>query len=90
MVAREDGEIFDLVAARTAAVCAVVADEGAIAEEEEVRVRVEKGAARIASEAVQMPSIASCSRVLLALLIPEPAKRSGENAAPSKSMVCFQ
>lgn len=60
LVACEDGQILNLVAAGAAAVCAVVADEGAIAEEEEVRIGVEEGPAGVASETVQMPSIASC------------------------------
>ena len=33
LIAGEDGQVFDLVAASIAAVCAVVADEGAVAEE---------------------------------------------------------
>ncbi len=57
LVPRQDGQIFDLIAASTTAVCAIVADEGAIAKEEEVRVRVEQGVAGIASEAVEMPSV---------------------------------
>ena len=60
MVACEDSQIFNFIPAGTAAVCAVVADEGAIAEEEEVRIGVEEGPAGVASETVQMPSIASC------------------------------
>jgi hypothetical protein len=41
LVAREDSQVFDLVAAGAAAVCTIVADEGAIAEKEQVRIRVE-------------------------------------------------
>lgn len=41
LIAGQDGEVFDLVATGAAAVCAVVADEGAVAEQEEVGVRVE-------------------------------------------------
>jgi hypothetical protein len=41
-----------------AAVGAVVADEGAVSEEQQVGVRVEEGAARVAAEAVDMPSVA--------------------------------
>ena len=33
LVAGEDSEVFDLVSARVAAVCTVVADQGAVAEE---------------------------------------------------------
>jgi hypothetical protein len=60
LVARENGQILNFVSTRTAAVCAIVADEGSVAKEEEVRVRVEKGSAGVASKAIQMPSIASC------------------------------
>lgn len=60
LVTSEDGEVFDLVSASTAAVCAVVADERPIAEQEEVRVGVEESAAGIAAEAVEMPSVAGC------------------------------
>ena len=63
LVAGEDSQILNLVAAGAAAVCTVVADERAIAEEEEVRIGVEEGSAGITSETVQMPSIASCSSV---------------------------
>ena len=59
MVACEDSQIFNLIAAGTAAVCTIVANQGAIAEEEEVRIRVEERSAGIASKAVQMPPIAS-------------------------------
>lgn len=59
LIAREDGEVLDLVAARIAAVRAIVAYQRAVAEEEEVRVGVEEGAAGVASEAVNVPSIAS-------------------------------
>lgn len=58
LVAGEDGKILDLVPTCTAAVGAVVADEGAVTEEEQVGVRVEKGQARVAAEAVNVPSIA--------------------------------
>jgi hypothetical protein len=57
LVARQDGEVFDLISARAAAVGAVVADQRAVAEEQEVRVRVEKGVAGIAAETVEMPSV---------------------------------
>lgn len=42
-----------------AAVGAVVADERAIAEEQQVGIRVEQGAARVAAKAVDVPSIPS-------------------------------
>ncbi|KFY20889.1 hypothetical protein V493_07604, partial [Pseudogymnoascus sp. VKM F-4281 (FW-2241)] len=57
LVAGQDGEVLDLVAAGAAAVGAVVADEGAVAEEEKVGVRVEEGVALVAAEAVEMPSV---------------------------------
>ena len=59
LVAREDGEVFDLVAAVVAAICAVVAYQGTVTQQQEVCVRVEQGAARIAAEAVDVPSVAS-------------------------------
>jgi hypothetical protein len=43
-----------------AAVCAVVADEGAVAEQQQVGVRVEQGAARVTAEAVNVPSVPGC------------------------------
>jgi hypothetical protein len=60
LVASQDGQVFDLVAACIAAVCTVVADEGAVAEEEQVGVGVEQGAASVTSEAVDVPSVAGC------------------------------
>lgn len=58
LVAGEDGEILNLVVAGAAAVRAVVADEGAVAEQQEVRVRVQQGATGVAAEAVNVPSVA--------------------------------
>jgi hypothetical protein len=40
LVASEDSQVFDLVPARAAAVCTIVADEGPVAEEEEVCIGV--------------------------------------------------
>ena len=62
LVASKDGQVFDLVAAGIAAICTVVADEGAVAEEEQVGVRVKQGAAGVTSEAVDVPSVAGCER----------------------------
>ncbi|KFZ11385.1 hypothetical protein V501_04804 [Pseudogymnoascus sp. VKM F-4519 (FW-2642)] len=62
LVAGQDGEVLDLVAAGAAAVGAVVADEGAVAEEEQVGVGVEEGVALVAAEAVEMPSVVCCGR----------------------------
>jgi hypothetical protein len=61
LVARQDGQILDLVAAVVAAICAVVAYQRAVAEQQQVRVRVEQGAAGVAAEAVDMPSVPSWS-----------------------------
>lgn len=58
LIARKDCQILDLVPADTTAVCTIVAYERPVAEEEEVRIRVEDGTAGIAAEAVYMPSIA--------------------------------
>jgi hypothetical protein len=41
LVTRQDSQIFDLVAASTAAVGAIIADEGAVAKEKKIRIRVE-------------------------------------------------
>jgi hypothetical protein len=63
LVARENGEIFDLVAASVAAVGAIVTNEGAVAEKEQIGVRVEQSAACVTSEAVDMPSVAGCEEI---------------------------
>jgi len=60
LVARENCKVFDFVAAGAAAVCAIVADQRAIAEEKQICVGVEECVACVASEAVNMPSVASC------------------------------
>jgi len=46
-----------------ARVCAVVADERAIAEKEEVRIRVKEGIASIATEAIDVPPVAGCLNI---------------------------
>lgn len=53
----QDGQVLDLVPARTTAVGTVTADEGAISEKEQVCVGVEKGATGAAAEAFDMPAI---------------------------------
>lgn len=53
----EDGQILDLISARTTTICAIVADEGSIAKKEEIRIRVEECTTGITSETVDMPSI---------------------------------
>lgn len=57
LVARENCQVLDLVAADTTAIGTIIADERAIAEEEEVCVGIEDSAAGIATETVYMPSI---------------------------------
>jgi hypothetical protein len=57
LVACQDSQVLDLVAAVVAAICAVVAYQRAIAEQQEVRIRVEQGAAGVAAEAVDVPSV---------------------------------
>ena len=57
LITSQDGQILDLVAAVVAAVCTVVAYQGAVAEQQQVRIRVEEGAARVVAEAVDMPSV---------------------------------
>lgn len=59
LVAGQNGQILDFVATGAAAVSAIVADEGSVTKEEEVGVRVEQGAARMASETGQVPPVAS-------------------------------
>lgn len=59
LVAGQDGQVLDLVAAVVAAVCAIVAYQGAVAEEQQIGIRVEQGAAGVAAEAVDVPSVAS-------------------------------
>lgn len=61
LIPGENGKIFDFVPTGTAAIGTIVANEGAVAEEEQVGVRIEEGTAGIASEAVDVPSIASCN-----------------------------
>lgn len=61
LVASQDGQVLDLVAAVVAAVGAVVAYEGAVAEEEQVGIGVEERVARVAAEAVDVPSVAGWS-----------------------------
>ena len=69
MIAGKDGEVFDLVSACVAAVCAVVVDERAVAEKEEVCIRVEEGTASVTSEAVDMPSVAGCKMESAAFMV---------------------
>ena len=57
LLAGQDGQILDLVPARTAAISTVAADERAISEKKQVRIGVEKGATGAAAEAFDMPAI---------------------------------
>lgn len=63
LVAGQDREVLDLVAACAAAIGAVVADEGSVAEKKEIGVGVEESATGVATEAVDVPSIAGYSVV---------------------------
>lgn len=63
LVSGQNGQVLDLVVAVVAAVGAVVAYQRAVTKEEEVRVRVEQGAAGVAAEAVDVPSVAGCGDV---------------------------
>ena len=68
LIAGEDGQILDFVPTGAAAICTVVADERAVAEEEEVCIRVEESAASVAAEAVNMPTIARWEPVSISIL----------------------
>lgn len=61
LISCQYSQIFDLVAARAAAVGAVVANERSVAEQEEIGIGVEEGATGVAAKAVYMPSISSCA-----------------------------
>lgn len=66
LVSGEDGQVFDFVPTGTTAVCTIVADERAIAEQEEVGIGVEKGLAGVASKTFNVPSLASWKKNLSA------------------------
>ena len=59
LIASKDSQVLDLVVADAAAVGAIVANEGAITEQEEVGIRVQNGVTGIASKAINVPSVAS-------------------------------
>ena len=61
MVTSKDGEVLNLVVTTATRICAVVAYQGSIAEEEEVRIGIEERIACIASEAIYVPTVASYS-----------------------------
>jgi hypothetical protein len=60
LVARQDGQVLDLVTAMVAAVCTIVTNQRAVAQQQQVRIRVEQRAARVAAEAIDMPSVPRC------------------------------
>jgi hypothetical protein len=68
LVAGKNCEVLNLVAAGTTAVSAVVANQGAVAEEQEIRIRVEESMAGVTPEAIKMPTIVCCSRRVSCLL----------------------
>ena len=59
LIARQNRQVLNLIAAGVAAVCAVVAYQRAITEEKEIRIRVQQSVASVAPEAVEMPPEAS-------------------------------
>ena len=63
LVSSENGQVLNLVAAVVAAVCAVIAYQGPIAEEQEVGVGIEECTAGVAAEAVNVPSVPSYEHV---------------------------
>jgi hypothetical protein len=94
LVAREDGQILDLVAAVVAAICAVVAYQRAVAEQQQVRVRVEEGTAGVAAEAVDVPSVTRClmsvchSFMCVRLWLREAGRREGGRGCPCLNGKC--
>ena len=88
LVTGQDGQIFNLIATVTAAVCAVVAYERAIAKQEEVGIRIEECSAGIASEAVNVPSVASFWTSVRALIRMGSGLLPSSKALPSSS-ICF-
>ena len=63
LISRQDCQILDLITTITTTIGAVVADERAVAEKEEVCVGVKECAAGIAPEAVDVPSVSSLGTV---------------------------
>lgn len=81
LVTRQNSQVLYLVATGIAAVRAVAANQGAVAQEEEVRVRVEKGSASAASETIDVPSLSSLRGVSTAIC----CCKSHENIQSSKA-----
>lgn len=81
MISSQDGQILDLVVACAATIGAIVADEGAIAEKKEVCVGIEEGTTSVASETVNVPSIASC--VFVSITASQGDGHGGGSSIPS-------
>ena len=60
LVAGEDCWILDLVTTAATAVRAIVANQGAIPKQQEVRIGIEEGITGIAAKAVNMPPVSRC------------------------------
>jgi hypothetical protein len=60
LIASQNSEVFDFVSAGTAAVGAVIANQGSVPEHEEMCVRVKHGIARVTAKTVNMPSVSRC------------------------------
>lgn len=58
MISGQNSQILNLIAACTTAIGTIITDQRPVTEEEEVCVGVEEGPASVASETVNMPSIA--------------------------------
>jgi len=59
LISRQYCQVFNLLVASVATVCAVVADEGAISQQQEVRIRIEESSACVTSKAIDVPSVTS-------------------------------
>ncbi|KAL8782932.1 MAG: hypothetical protein Q9213_004988 [Squamulea squamosa] len=60
LISGQDSQILDLVVACATAIGTIIANERAVAEKEEVCVRIEESGAGVTSETVNVPSIAGC------------------------------
>lgn len=67
LVAREDCKILDLVPTDATAISAIIADERAVAKEEEVCIGVKNGTAGVATKTVYMPTIAGWKPVSISV-----------------------
>jgi len=59
LISSQDSQVFYLSLAGAAAVSTVVANQGAIAEEQQIRIRIKMGVAHVASKAIDVPPVAS-------------------------------